>query len=733
MDASTAWFRQSLQRIRARWPAWGGVLVIAVGATIFSVLVSEILVTRYEAFETFAWDLGVFNQAFSTTASGHGFFYYTADLPSGNGGHLFVSHFSPLLVLLLPLYELAPGPPTLLVLETVAVGLTAIPLYVFARVELGSERWALFLAIVCLASPLLLGIVWYDFHEEAFLPVTIVSTVVCYRLRSWKWFLATWFLTLAVIESAAPLLLAFGVLAVAGDYVVGQAPYRAAIKRIPWVLWVALLGAVAWTLTVGFIVPALYGLSSSSGAYAASYGINFQILGASSITTVLPTALLHPGAAGAALSYDGSRKATYLLILFGSFAFLPFVGKLRYLLPALIWPLLAVFANNVGYFSFGDQYAAYTLPFVMLGAIDGFARVRAWYRRASETEVRASSEATPGPASAPPEPPGLPRRRHPWVPRTVFVVAVAGLLVGLGATTALVSPLNATPIDNLGVPHGFPTVTAHAQFLHTLIGMIPATAGVLTSQSLFPEVSSRPNAFVLPVSSYFASPRTFWGVVDSYVNASDYVLYDTTADAYSAAIMQQFVNTTGFGVRAEGEGALLYERGWTLPPQLWIPESLNASGGSLATLPAYNAGQVGSYPNVLYYPGGSANGTQLWDGPYFPLVPGSYRVTFTYRVLGTGSVNALRIAVRAQPIVISVVPTDVSSSGMDYSVTEHPSPQKVTLAEANVTATAGSGPTNLTFTVSWPTPSLLDLAGFSLSSSSPVFLYAVSVTQSSTS
>jgi uncharacterized membrane protein len=728
-EGSPGFGRRFREGLRRRWPRWGGLVWVGLVATVFSIAVSEVLVLRYEAFQTFAYDLGNFNQAFYTASHGQGFFYYTADLPSGNGGHLFVAHFSPILILLLPVYALASAPPTLLVLETVAVGFTAIPLFVFARAELGSERWAFALAIVCLASPILLGIVWYDFHPEAFLPLTIVTAVACYRIRSWKLFLVAWFLSLAVIETAAPLLLAFGVVAVAGDFVVGRRPYRVALRQIPIAIWIALAGAVGWMLFAAFVVPGLLGVSGASGAYSASYGVNFRILGASTVAAVLPTALLHPAAAGAALSFGGTQKATYLLILFGSLAFLPLFGRLRYLLPALIWPALALLSNSGGYYSFSDQYAAYTLPFLMLGAIDGFGRVRSWAARATELATPSPSETTTAPAESV-RTWRLPRPRLSRRARsTVGTIAAVALLVGLAVSLVFVSPLNPHPIDSLGVPHGLPTVSSHDQLLHEIIGMIPPRASVLTSSSLFPEVSSRANAFVLPVSSYFAKPLTFENALSAYVNESDYILYDTVIDGYSAAIMQSLANFSGFGVLAEAGGIVLYERGWTAPPALWTPEELNLTGGSLAVAPAYADGEVDSYSNVLRYAGGLPNGSLLWTGPFGLLVPGIYRVTLTYQITGTSPGPAVRIQVGCHPITIVITPIDETSAGQDYSVTTVAPATPVSLAAANFSATPGAEPTSSNYTVSWPAPALLDVAGWVYSSATSVYLFDVTVDQ----
>lgn len=723
---------QLTQTLRRTWPKWRGYLTVGVLASIYSVLFSEVLTERYLAFQTRAWDLGIYNQAFFTTVTGHGWFYYTADLPSGNNGQLFVTHFSPILALFLPIYAIAPTPPTLLAIETIAVAFIAIPLYVFARAEFKSERWAILLSGICLASPVLLGIVWYDFHAEAFLPLLVVCAVVCYRLRSWKLFLVFWFLALAVIETAAPLMIAFGILAVAGDYVTGHRPLRLAAKRVPMAVWVALVGSLAWLSLDLLAVPVMFGVSGLTGGYSAGYAVNFQVLGANSILSVIPTALFHPANAWSALTFDAARKGTYVALLLGSLGFLPLFGRLRYLLPGLIWPVLAWFSNSGGYYSFGDQYAAYTFPFLAMAAIDGLSRIRSWSSERSTLSVD-SRPARPSNWTS-----SFRRSRRRLGTRSlkfrqaVPTVAIVVLLAGLGVGLALVSPLDEHPLDSLGIPHGVPSVTPHDQLLHTLIGLIPGQASVLTTAGLFPELSSRPDAYVLPISSYFAGNRTFFEVLNSYVNESDFLMYDLVTDPDSASIMQAYVNFSGFGVLAEADGAVLYERGWTLPPQLWTPESLVLSGGSLAVPPAFPAGPNGSYANVLHYSGGFPNGTELWGGPYSELVPGTYRVTLTYRVTGAAVGGALNVEVGARPIVASIVPVDVTSAGHDYSITVTPSPQLISLAQANVTISPGTLPTNLSFTAAWPGLALLDLSGFVLTPSVSVDLYAITVDQVST-
>lgn len=60
------------------------------------------------ALQTYAYDLGNYNQAIYTTASGTGFLYYTADLLANPLGSIFGVHISIALLEILPIYIFFP-------------------------------------------------------------------------------------------------------------------------------------------------------------------------------------------------------------------------------------------------------------------------------------------------------------------------------------------------------------------------------------------------------------------------------------------------------------------------------------------------------------------------------------------------------------------------------------------------------------------------------------------------
>ena len=99
-------------------------------AIIFYVIaLSAFTILKEKAFLTSGFDLGIFNQAFSTTIHQHRFFYETGDLSFNPNGNFFGVHFSPILFILLPFYAIYPSPETLLVMQTVILALGALPVY----------------------------------------------------------------------------------------------------------------------------------------------------------------------------------------------------------------------------------------------------------------------------------------------------------------------------------------------------------------------------------------------------------------------------------------------------------------------------------------------------------------------------------------------------------------------------------------------------------------------------
>ncbi len=164
-DISDAAEPSKLKQALRRWLPPATVLCFA---TYYAVVVAKYTVLSHFKLATSTSDLGEFDNLFFNALSGHPF-----RAPAIDGD---IAHWSALkvhaefaLFLLLPFYAVRPGPEALLIIQTVIVAATAIPIYLFA-----ARRLTPTLAVVPAVALLLLPVVqrpnFYDFH---FTPVAM--------------------------------------------------------------------------------------------------------------------------------------------------------------------------------------------------------------------------------------------------------------------------------------------------------------------------------------------------------------------------------------------------------------------------------------------------------------------------------------------------------------------------------------------------------------------------------
>ena len=712
-------------RVSSRPVLWTGLALLLV-AGVYTAVLGWVLVQRYLAFQTWAWDLGIYNQAIYSTLFAHRLFYYTADLPavpngSFNPGSLLTVHFSPFLFTLIPFYALAPGPATILVFQTAALASGVLPVYLLGRLLKLPNPLAITAGGAYLLSPVLMGIGWYDFHAEALLPATVLWTIYFYYAkRPWA-FGACLLISLTVIESIAPFLFLF---AVGGLLAWGYGILRQSARvdsKEQLMLTFGAVVSVGWIGVVLLCSTLLFG--ATPGDLGQAYALDYATLGPNlTLFTAIPYALVHPVNAIVAASFEAPQKLAYVLVLLGSLAFLPLLGPKRLLLPAFAWIALAVLSNATGFYEFGIQFAAYPYPFLAAGSVFGLSRVWSWHLR--DLEQQADRPASRSRLA-----------RRVWRQVRSPYTAVGGVAVALVVTSALISPLNAQPMwsDN-ALAHGIPSITPEDAALHAVIEMIPAQASVLTVSAIFPEVSSRVDAYVLPTSSHFRPGFTFLEALDGYLNSSEYVLLDFPVDYFDSAVLIRYANLSGFGILAEDAGAVLYERGWVGPPQLWVPVSTTYPGEDLIVAPisatelrdsagGARTGSTGPPP---------LGGTLLWTGPYdYDLPPGNYSATFWYSFHTNSSGIQMLIEVNDNPVQVAMFPYDQTSSGQNYGF-EFSNGNRNAVNSTEVDSPANqsySVTTNTTLDFSWPYLGIWSVAGWEYNATLSWRLYSVTLHQ----
>jgi uncharacterized membrane protein len=137
---------------------WSGITAYAVGFSALSVL-------RHRAFQTGRFDLGNMVQAVWSTAHGH-----PLQITGLRGDQIsrLAAHFDPILAALTPFWLVWPSPDVLLVVQTVAVALGALPVFWLARKHLRSEWAGLGFALAYLLYPATEWLTLNEFHPVAF-------------------------------------------------------------------------------------------------------------------------------------------------------------------------------------------------------------------------------------------------------------------------------------------------------------------------------------------------------------------------------------------------------------------------------------------------------------------------------------------------------------------------------------------------------------------------------------
>jgi uncharacterized membrane protein len=709
----------------ARSPEVAILAIIVVG---LSIGLWWVQLQAYYSYQTFAQDLGAYNQAIFNTAYNHTLLYYTTQTQGKNTGALLSVHFSPILALFVPAYWVSAGPPTLILLKQFVVESAAIPLYLLVRTKMKSRVYAMIFAVGYLVAAPVMALTWTTFDPEVFLPLTILGAFYFQARRAWAGFLLFWIAALCVIESAAPLLAIYAAVGLVGEYwwqPTAETPAEQKLDRR--FLLVGLIVALAGFAVSWFDLNVIY---DTGGGFGSAYARHFYTLGANSIPQVPFRVVTHPDSAVQALLYDGSMKLLYLAVIFGSVGFLTLFARLRYLAPLGAWLSLVMLSSVPGWFELGNQYAGYVIPFVFAGAVDGaprLAELLVWLR-------------TPNPAV-------LPALRLRNIRRT-SVLTVAGIfVVGVVVVAAASSPLLPNPVDgSANIAFGWNSIGPHAAQIDSVVALIPNGASVLTTSHLFPQVSNRLHAYLVPLGEVgFAPGRTFGGFIQQLVNKSQYILVDFQIDSVPAQTLLQFANfpngLSAFGVEAAVAGAYLLARGWTGPPELWTPfdftipaSALNALGSS-----SVRSSNVSGYSGAIYH-GSGTNGTQLWNGPPslpsgFGLPPGQYSISFTIHGITNVTGGNLSVRVQLTPVVFVPVVLVSNSAGTHYDVMlEAQTLERYNATYANITApNASSRWTNLSVstTVDWPIDAKLSFVAVLKSPHIASSIYGIVITQES--
>jgi uncharacterized membrane protein len=305
---------------------------------------------RWAYFGNATSDFGFFNNMFWYTLRGRPF--YACPIGMSNLG----IHSAFLWALLIPVYALFPGVPILIFLQTLFLGLTAIPMYLIARKIVASHATAMVLTTAFLLLPPLVSQNVNQIEEPSFIAVFLLFTFYFYLEQRFGWFLVLAFVSCLGRENVA---LAIGMFAV----------YSLLLRREKkWVFAPAILGAVYFWFAMFIVMPHF------RQGHEWHVMRMFTYLG-NTPASIVGNALTHPGLVISHVLDE--ENITYFVNLIQPLAWILPFGSLASLL-ALPDLGINLLADNSALKVIAWHYNVFTGSFLFIGAVYTCRKLAAW-------------------------------------------------------------------------------------------------------------------------------------------------------------------------------------------------------------------------------------------------------------------------------------------------------------------------------------------------------------------
>jgi uncharacterized membrane protein len=517
-------------------------IIVILAVICYTLVLSYYTISKYYSFNAYAWDLGIFNQSLWTTLYADKFLFSTVELFINPTGVFFGSHFSPILFLVLPIYSLHPLPETLLIFQSFILALGAIPLYFFAKDTLNKRVLAVSFSAAYFLYPALHGINSFDFHVQAFLPFFFFCLIYFMSKEKWPQYFLFLFLALCVAENV-PLTVGFIGLYCLWLYrkeTVESIKRRTLTDKKVLIPFLTIVIALLWRLFATWIQNTYFPIDP---AYLQVFKAvdNWSVLGIQGDPLYLPIQIiLNPGNILHAISHDIYLKLLYLLLLFAPLMFLSLENNLIAI--TLVWLVPSLLSNYSPYYLIGTHFPAYIIPFIFMAAVGA-----------------------------------VKKRVHRHFFPTLASYARNLILLGL-LFTIVASPLspilaNADAFDFSFTSYSPQRNVEHEKLLTEIGAMVPRTASVLTQNNIFPQLSSRVNAYVYPISIHLerAPPDVLDEYINDIMNKSEYVLVDTTTDNEASTAIIETINKLDYVTYAAADGIYLFKKNYPGDPTFNAP------------------------------------------------------------------------------------------------------------------------------------------------------------------
>lgn len=513
--------------------AWG---VVIAAIVLDSLVVGQHALVRYQSYHADAFDLGNMDQAVWNTLHGHPFRFTNRGLDTIGPPTRLAIHVEPIIFLIAPLYLLHAGPETLIVLQTVALALGALPLFLLGLRRLPALPFvAVVIALAYLFLPEVLGEALWDFHPVALATPLLLLALWALDARRWLFFVVAAALAALTKEDVALSLLPLGL------YIV----FWLGKRRLGVGLLVA---SLAWLALCFFVILPHYNVGVAGSN---NYWYRYAWLGRTPHDALI-NLLTHPWLPITYVLGDRARSGYIALLMRTG-------GGLGIFAPAL-WicalPELAVNVLSVHWEQYSGfyQYNAMIVAYLMAAAVYGVAALYNARLRAEHTGARSIDTVHEERFPLPPgKSPAISTRvsvsaalaairrgfnRQRWVTaykraleripipsRWIAPLVVIWLLVSgvWNLTTAGIGPRLSDfwRAGNAAIPR-------QAQ-IDALLARVPASASVAATDTLDPHLSDRYTLYLMPDPQSYQAEYVAVDLADvpSFSREPDQRMYDT--------------------------------------------------------------------------------------------------------------------------------------------------------------------------------------------------------------
>lgn len=321
-------------RNRAIW------LTVSSLVAVYAGLFIAVSVGKYLNFLYYDWDLAIYNQTLRGLLHGKPYISLI-DVPF-LGNHVEIT-----LAGILPVYALFPHPVTLLVLQSLMLGLAAIPLFLITK-HLLNDTWGIIFVVIYLIYPAVGYTNLNEFHPESFLPFIQFFLLYFFIKNDFKKFSIFLFLCLFSKENMALIVIMLGFYALIRK------------RENKWVILPIAAGSAWFLFYLAVLSPAL---SNGKINFYDFYGHLGGNLG-----QIIVTMVLHPVQVVKTMFLP--YKLHYLLDLFGPLSFLSLLSPsiLLITLPNFLQHLLSLRTTEV---SLAFYYPSEVLAFIFVSAVFG--------------------------------------------------------------------------------------------------------------------------------------------------------------------------------------------------------------------------------------------------------------------------------------------------------------------------------------------------------------------------